>query len=233
MSKDNITIEIKQSQSLICNEAKFNYIHIKINNLEKIAEDMMVRVLDNSWLKELDNELDYNSFLSRSKETIELLTKVLKDIGSEIGAEFGEYLISSTALTTLEETYNHETFPLAEIWKEKAKGNPGFDFHSLSTDEILFFGEAKFNSNQNSYSTAISQICKFITKEKDIKELTDLAKLNHKVNNNHLTSSYKGYVAAFSVHNNFENIFSTIQNNKKVLQYLCKYPEIIFIGIEL
>ena len=49
----------------------------------------------------------------------------------EIGAEFGEFLVSSVAQSTLEENYQHTKFPLAEIWKEKAKGNPGFDFHTI------------------------------------------------------------------------------------------------------
>ena len=67
----------------------------------------MVNILDKSWLKELDNEIDYQSFFARSEETINILTEILKEIGNEIGAEFGEFLVSSVAQSTLEETpYN-------------------------------------------------------------------------------------------------------------------------------
>lgn len=141
--------------------------------------------------------------------------------------------MSSVAQSTLEENYQHTKFPLAEIWKEKAKGNPGFDFHTISSNDILFYGEAKFSMEDNAYSKAISQICQFINKKKDIMELTDLCKLNPRINEKHLSKDFKGYVAAFSVHNNFGNIFQTIQNNKNMKQYLQKYPELYFIGIEV
>ncbi len=72
-----------------------------------------------------------------------------------------------------------------------------------------------------------------LTKKKDVRELTDLQKLNKSINEKHLTQDFKGYVAAFSVLNNFENIFKTIQESNKVKQYLHKYPEVFFIGIEI
>ena len=225
--------EILDINDIVCNNCRLRYVHVRINNITQKAKEIMVNILDKSWLKELDNEIDYNSFLARSEETINILTEILKEVGNEIGAEFGEFLVSSVAQSTLEETYRHSKFPLAEIWKEKAKGNPGFDFHTISGEDILFYGEAKFNSEQNSYTKAISQICKFIDKKKDIMELTDLKKLNSRVNTKHLSNNFKGYVAAFSVHNNFENIFQTIQNNKNVRQYLQKYPELFFIGIQV
>ena len=227
------SVEILDTNEIICNDCKLRYVRVKINNITQKAKEMMINILDKSWLKELDNEIDYNSFLARSEETINILTKILKEVGNEIGAEFGEFLVSSVAQSTLEETYQHAKFPLAEIWKEKAKGNPGFDFHTISGEDILFYGEAKFNSEQNAYTKAISQICKFIDKKKDIMELTDLKKFNSRVNAKHLSNDSKGYVAAFSVHNNFENIFQTIQNNKNVRQYLQKYPELFFIGIQV
>lgn len=233
MNKDKTSFEIIETKQITCKNCKLNYIHVKVQNITQKAEEMVVDIIDNSWLKELDNEIDYNSFLERSRETIEDLVKILKSIGNEIGAEFGEYMISSVAQSTLQNSYNHDKFPLAELWKEKAKGNPGFDFHTISSNSILFFGEAKFNSNQNAYSTAISQICRFIDKKKDVRELTDLQKLNKSINEKHLTQDFKGYVAAFSVLNNFENIFKTIQENNKVKQYLHKYPEVFFIGIEI
>lgn len=233
MNIEKSSVEILDNSNAVCNGCKLYYIHVKVNNIKQKAQEVMVNILDKSWLKELDNEIDYNSFLVRSEETINILTEILKEIGNEIGAEFGEFLVSSVAQSTLEETSQHTKFPLAEIWKEKVKGNPGFDFHTISNEDILFYGEAKFNMEDNAYPKAISQICKFINKKKDIMELTDLKKLNSRINEKHLSKNARGYVAAFSIHNNFKNIFQTIQNNKNVKQYLQKYPELFFIGIEV
>lgn len=233
MNIEQPSVEILDNNDIVCNGCKLYYVRAKVNDTKQKAQEIMVNILDKSWLKELDNEIDYNSFLTRSEETINILTKILKEVGNEIGAEFGEFLVSSVAQSTLEENYQHTKFPLAEIWKEKVKGNPGFDFHTISNEEILFYGEAKFNMEYNAYPKAISQICKFINKRKDIMELTDLRKLNSRVNEKHLSKKAKGFVAAFSVHNNFENIFQTIQNNENVKKYLKKYPELYFIGIEV
>ena len=226
-------VEIIEVKDSICGNCKLSYIHVKVKNIAFKAQEILVNILDNSWLQKIDNTIDYNSFLARSEETIQILVKILQEVGNEIGAEFGEFLISSVAQSTLEENYQHEKFPLAEIWKEKVKGNPGFDFHTISNDEILFYGEAKFNSKHNAYSKAITQICNFINKKKDFMELTDLKKINSRINETHLSEDSKGYVAAFSIHNNFENIFQTILDNKKVRQHLKKYPELFFIGIEV
>lgn len=212
---------------------KLNYIHVKVTDIKNKAEEIMSLILDDSWLTKLDDAIDKVSFISRSKPTIELLETLLKEVGSEIGAEFGEILVSCSAQSVMEDNHAHEKFPLAELWKEKAKVNPGFDFHTISPSELLFFGEAKFNSNVNSYSTAISQICSFISKGKDLMELTDLRKLNVKITDDHLTPNKKGYIAAFSVHNNFDEIFNVIKSSKKLRQHLSKYPELYFIGIEV
>ncbi len=233
MKRKTPSVEILDLSSTVCNGCKLYYIRVKVNNIKQKAQDIMVTILDKSWLKGLDNAIDYRSFLARSEETIIILTEILKEVGNEIGAEFGEYLVSSVAQSTLEDIYQHTKFPLAEIWKEKAKGNPGFDFHTISEKDILFYGEAKFNSTQNAYSRAINQTCKFINQKKDEMELTDLQKLNSRINEKHLSKDAKGYIAAFSIHNNFENIFQTIQNNENVKKYLLKYPELFFIGIEV
>ena len=233
-----ISVEIIETKSISCNgsdnnECSLTYIRVKINDIQEQAEKIMVQILNNSWLSKFENEIDKASFIARAKPTIEILVNILSQVGNKIGAEFGEFLISSVAQTTLETNHNHKRFPLAEIWKEKAKGNPGFDFHTMDLNNILFYGEAKFNSDKNAYSKAISQICKFISKKKDIMELTDLQKLSSDITSDHLQLNTKGYVAAFSLHNNFDNIFTTIQNNKNLKQSLLKYPELFFIGIEV
>lgn len=141
----SIIVIKKDCSTMNNNECKLNYIHIKVTDIKGRAEEMMTVILNDSWLSRLD-KIDKESFIARSQPTIELLLKLLQKVGDEIGADFGEFVISSSAQTVMEDEYTHEKMPLAELWKEKAKGNPGFDFHTISPQELLFFGEAKYNS---------------------------------------------------------------------------------------
>lgn len=95
MNKEKPSVEILDSSNAVCNGCKLYYIRVKVNNIKQKAQEIMVNILDKSWLKELDNEIDYQSFLARSEETINILTEILKEIGNEIGAEFGEFLVSN------------------------------------------------------------------------------------------------------------------------------------------
>lgn len=211
------------------------YYHVQVKNIKQKASEMMIRFLDESWLSKIDDEGDRESFKVRAEPTIKALIKILKKVGSKIGGDFGEYLVSTSALTTLENECGHEALQLAEIWKEQESKNPGFDFHTLSSENILLFGEAKYRANKNAYGSAIKGICKFIKKKKDIAELVDLKRLHsNRINNEHLNENKKGFIASFSIHNNFENIFKTIIDNKDINENkLFKYAELYFIGIEL
>jgi len=224
------SLEYKSNEN-IC---KIHYVHVKVNNLKQKSEAMLEQFCNETWLFKLEDEGDYSSFKVSSESTLRMLKKILDITDNKIGKEFGEYLISSTALATLEKELNHETLPLAEIWRDQESKNPGFDFHSLSPNQILLFGEAKYRAKTNAYGPAINSICDFILRKKDIAELVYLKRINKRINNEHLDISKKGFIAAFSIYNNFENIFTTIMENKLIKELdLFKYPEWYFIGVEI
>lgn len=230
------SVVLKDVKDVVCgnNTCKVYYYHVKINNLHKKSELMVEQFLDESWLLKIDDEGDKEGFKIRSELTIKMLKRILNNVNSEIGKEFGEYLVSSTSLTTLQNEQGHEPLPLAEIWKEQESKNPGFDFHTISKDNILFYGEAKYRAKVNAYGNAIESIKDFVKKKKDIAELPDLKLLNNKITNEHMKVSKKGFVASFSIHGNFDNIFNTIIKNRHIAENkLFKYPEWHFIGVEI
>lgn len=230
------SVILKNVQEVVCgdNVCKVYYYHVKINDLHKKSEMMMEQFLDESWLLKIDDEGDREGFKIRSELTIKMLIRILNNVNSEIGKEFGEYLVSSTSLTTLQTEQGHELLPLAEIWKEQESKNPGFDFHTISRENILFYGEAKYRTKTNAYGEAIKSIKDFIKKKKDTAELPDLKLLNSRITNNHLEISKKGFIASFSIHGNFDNIFKNIIENKHIAENkLFKYPEWYFIGVEI
>ena len=238
-TETNLNIEsvvLNDVVEIDCNNniCKVYYYHVKINDLYKKSQLMMEQFLDESWLLKIDDEVNRESFKVRSEATIKMLIRILNNVNSKIGKEFGEYLISSTSLTTLINEQGHESLPLAEIWKEQESQNPGFDFHTISEDNILLYGEAKYRKDSNAYGVAIKSIKDFVKKKKDIAELADLKILNKRITNEHINISRKGFIAAFSIHNNFDNIFENILKNKHIAENkLFKYPEWYFIGVEI
>ena len=138
-----------------------------VEGIFSIVEDMISSIQDTSWMSNLTNENFKIQYLHRAKPTLEkIVQEILTPLFSEenkeakITKEAGEYVISMTAQNVLCQEYKHNIIPIAELWKEKETGNPGFDFHSESTDALIFFGEAKYRSRGSGYRDAFSQLCK-------------------------------------------------------------------------
>ena len=138
-------------------EGKIYSLAICISNVEERVTEMYNTVTDTSWLKPLDiiDELTYSS---RSQPTIDkVVNEILNNVQSELSEEFGEYMVSDTALSALKEYLRHLRLPLAELIKEKISGNPGFDFHSEATEAVITFGEAKYSGVSNAHGRALRQ----------------------------------------------------------------------------
>lgn len=60
-----------------------------------------------------------------------------------------EHMVSMNAQRTLKAKLGHTPITLSEIWGKKKSGNPGFDFHTYDEkNDLVTFGEAKYNSNE-------------------------------------------------------------------------------------
>lgn len=206
--------------------------HVKINDIEDRATEMIEILSNTSWIAKLD-AVAKATFQARAKRTIDKLVRQISSrVEDEVTTEFGEFMISESAQSALNTTFNHNKVPLAELLKEKVTGNPGFDFHTESDTNLIAFGEAKYSGSINPHPNAIKQIVEFIKLEKDIAELIIV---KYFVSENAIEKSLKGqraYVAAFSINSkNPENIIKNALKSDAINPLLC-FPELYVIGIE-
>lgn len=208
-------------------------IHVKIKNIDKKIRNLIDSISDTSWVNKLQHA-DKAAYETRADRTIKkIVNDIFKKISNPITDDCGEYLVSMTAANSLESELNHKKLPLAELWKEKMTGNPGFDFHTESNSNLISFGEAKYSGVINPYTKAINQIKKFIDVKKDIAELSDLKNFTSKKAIDNTIVHRKAYAAAFSVNGtDYKSIFDKILKSKNIDQLL-DYPELYLIGIEI
>lgn len=209
------------------------YVHVKIADIQKRAQVIKNDFLDKSWINQLDIATKI-AYEKRSNDTISKLIKnVLDKVENTITEEFGEILVSTSAKDSLCTYYKHKKIPLAEIWKEKTSGNPGFDFHTETPSELIAFGEAKYRNQSNAYNNAFEQIYDFIRNEKDLKELSDIKNfVGNKALANIADLNLKAFIAAFSLYSANDNlIIGNIMKNQYI-EGLLRHPELYIIGVE-
>lgn len=227
-------VEIVKSYSENIKGCKVCFVHAKLSNITEIATKVHNDIMDTSWLSEL-KPLSKISYEQRAKDTINNIVKnILNKVTNSVTEGLGELIVSTQGQFLLEQEHNHRRLPLAELWKEKERGNPGFDFHTESPSDYITFGEAKYNSNQTAYGKALTQINNFIDKGKDKKEMSDLEHFTtEKAQANFLLPTGKAFAAAFSVHSDdSDTIFGNIKKCDKFKELL-KYPELYLIGIQI
>ncbi|MBP3513219.1 MAG: hypothetical protein J6J74_01800 [Elusimicrobiaceae bacterium] len=210
------------------------YIHIKVEEHAQIITDLISLISNSSWLKNLDSTIGY-AYQARAQRTIpKMVEKIQKGEIDKITSDSGEYIISYAAHQGLARQYLHKIIPLAEIWKEKALGNPGFDFHTENPRNILIFGESKYTTRGTPHNTALNQIIKFIQDKKDSSELSDLKNFICEQTAKNCINGNKGYAAAFSLRTTTPKgtILFPLKNNLQI-DKLLQHQELYLIGVEI
>ena len=126
-------------------------------------------------------------------------------------------------------------YPIAELFKQKADGNPGFDFHTVFLEsDLLMFGEAKYVKDYTPYKNAMSQISDFIDNKKDMKDLFEISRFmpSEKPLEN-ADNGIKGYVAAFSTNGKSDEYIIDKVVNHESYDKLSQYPLFIAIAVNL
>jgi hypothetical protein len=213
--------------------ASVHLVHVKIKDHQERAREMIDTIKDTSWISKLD-VIGQRAYSARANQTIErIVNDVLSKVDNTVSSSFGEYLVSESAQVILSSQFQHVKLPLAELWKEKVEGNPGFDFHTESPAQYIVFGEAKYSSSDNPHTDALKQAVGFIASKKDDMDLADLRSLASKEAVENCVAFYKGYAIAFSINGSrYDQIFSTVLKSND-LDELLSYPEVYLIGIEL
>lgn len=207
---------------------------ININSIQIIAKKISTIILNHTWILSLDPtaQLAYRETVKKTSDIINNICKHIID-NPQIEKDFGEIMVSITASESLRHLFNHISLPISELWKEKVRGNPGFDFHTVSQEDIIHFGEAKYSSSKNPYRDAITQAEDFVCKEKHYLDLINLDRIIRSEEPfKNLQLKYYSIVAAFSI--NSDNRHLIIENAIREVSKLNIYTtakNIYLIGV--
>ena len=214
-------------------------LHVRIDHADFPAEGlaMITQLQEDSWLNNFDI-LDQLSFRATIEPTLALLTKQILEESEDstlddVKKDFGEYLVSVNAQQALVQC-GHTPIPLPELWKEKKKGNPGFDFHTISPNTLFVYGEAKYAADNSSNSRAIRQIADFLNERKHTIELKTLRYITRNEEAAAKAGTEQiGIAAAFSVKQaSVQNMINNAISNTRFKDLLNR-PEIYVIAVEI
>ena len=208
-------------------------IHVKILDIKNRAKEIINMLTEKSWINKL-GVVDKLAYDARAEKTIKKIVEdILMKVEDKVTEDFGEYLVSDSAGNALRDEHNHTKIALAELWKEQKSGNPGFDFHMESANEMIIYGEAKFKTSGSPYTIALDQIVDFIDAKKDQMELADLQKLVSPNAITNATNNLKGFIAAFSLNAvDHKKIFENALKVASIKKLLC-HTELYLIGVEV
>lgn len=190
---------------------------VAVSDLDKISEKLTSAVLDSSWMLDLDKGTR-RTYEYTARETADALVEIFKKFSDDhqLGAEFGEVMVSISSARSLSVIFDHIALPIAEIWKPQVKQNEGFDFHTECTEQLINFGEAKFSGSVNPHGKAIPQAEGFINEEKHFRDRAHLVNLASPKSIENLDDDKFGAIAAFSI--NSENHDSIMDNAIESIQ---------------
>lgn len=204
---------------------------VSISDISSTAKELILRVRDTSYLSKMDFS-DQQAFLAVAQPTIEKLADdIFAKVEDSVTTDFGEYLVSDSAQTLLEQQFDHKKLPLAEIIKPRKSGNEAFDFHTASPDDVLTFGEAKYSSSANPYKDALDQIVGFIKDKKDVGELIVLKHFSSKNSVDNVAAGKKSYAAAFLI--NAKDPKSILKKSLSHIDDLLGHEELYLIGVTI
>ncbi|MCG3737380.1 hypothetical protein EXA16_13480 [Vibrio cincinnatiensis] len=206
---------------------------VTVDDLDKIAHKLTESVLDTSWMLGLDKGTR-RSYEYTAKDTAHALVEIFKKYTDthELGAEFGEVMVSISSARSLSIIFDHIALPIAEIWKPQRKQNEGFDFHTECTGCLVNFGEAKYSGSVNPHGLAIPQAERFINEEKHFRDRVHLINLTSKESIENLDDDKYGAVAAFSINSkNHSSIMDAAITSVRASGLFDKVQYVYLVGV--
>ncbi len=207
---------------------------IEINgkdDLSDVVNSIIQEIADTSWISKLPTFFQATYKANAPKTIDKIVNEVLNKVASGLNEKIGEYLVSFSAQQALDILFNHYRLPLAEILKEQLSNNPGFDFHTISHNENLIHGEAKYGSNVTRWSDAINQISEFIDEKKHEGEQVWLYPfLNEPVIAN-INAGKRGFTAAFSMHAKNEKLIFKHALESEASKTIAMHEEYYLIAV--
>lgn len=216
-------------------KANVHFIRIDPEDTSETLSNLLIQIMNLSWLKNFDKDYVASSYEERAKITVkDIQAKFSACDNGKLTSEAGEYVVSELAREAIVDKLDYLDIPLAELLGKKVSGNPGFDFHSQNklTDTVIF-GEAKYIASSSAYYTAIKQINKFIEDKKDIRDIADLQPFCTGKALERANKGEKGFAAAFSTKStSSDRIISSITAMAE-FNALIAYNELILVAVNL
>lgn len=217
-----------------------NGIYIRVQVVDQVISlyNIFQSLIDTSWTNAFFANVEWLR-LSMSNRASITVKKICTDFNNGtnpvINRDTGEKMVSEISRRTLVEDFQYWNMPIAELFKQKADGNPGFDFHTITpVNDVLMFGEAKYIAGRTAYNSAMNQIRNFITDGKDMRDLVEVSYfMPSETPLNNAANNIKGYIAAFSTNGeNDTDIISKVTNHNNY-DVLSNYHQFIAIAVDL
>jgi hypothetical protein len=210
------------------------FIRLSPTNISVTLRQIVNSLSDLSWINEFDPEYVRTSLSVRAQATVDhIANNIINSSDDKITQNSGEYVVSELARKSIIDILNHSDIPLAELFKQQKSGNPGFDFFSENAEMVIFFGEAKYNSNQNAYGIAFDQIVTFETEKRDHSDLLDIERFCTAKALENVSSNIKGFAAAFSCKKTETSALVTNIKNNDNYKILKNFKGLLCIAIDL
>ncbi len=214
------------------------YIRVQVTNQTVTLQNVYQSLINDNWTNRFFAHCDWmqTSVTARVAPTIQ---KIMSDFNNgtnpTVNSDTGEKLVSEISRRTLVEDCNYWDMPIAELFKQKKDGNPGFDFHTVTPDGLLLmFGEAKYVANTTAYNSALNQIGTFIKERKDMMDLFEIHQfMPSQTPLDNANNNIKGYVAAFSTNGATDDYIISKVIGHENYETLSSYPLFITIAVDL
>ena len=186
------------------------------------------------WLSKFDGSFLKDSFSVCANYSINYIkNNVLNKNTDKATEEAGEYVVSELSRQTIVNRKGYLDVPLGELFKQKASGNPGFDYFSRNLNDEILFAEAKYKSSSNAYGVATKQIVQFIDIRKDISDLKDLQPFVGENACYKATQGEKGFIVAFSATDMKTDMLIRHLQENDCYKKLCGYNELICVAVNI
>jgi hypothetical protein len=215
-------------------EDNIRFIRINPTNIKLTLKEVFISLADLCWISNFDKEYVRETFQVRAEATVKYISEnIIRESDDTLTSDSGEYVISELARKSLIRELKYSDIPLGELIKEQKIGNPGFDFYSENSINILLFGEAKYKADRNAYGNAFEQIVRFEKEKRDIADLLDIDKFCSENSLSNVINNQKGYVAAFSSKSTpTDTLVRNIQENED-FKAIKRFSELICVAVNI
>ena len=211
------------------------FVRVQPSDLSATIADILTILADNSWLAKLDEEMLRMSFASRANKTYQdLVVKFNNTTCPTFKSTTGEYIVSVLAQQALEREFTHSRVPLMELIGVQRSQNPGFDFYTECSQNLLHCGEAKYITGANAYGSSLGQIDEFLNDNKHIDDFATISPFVSQQSATRLLNGEIGLAAAFSTTGiQTDRIIANIERNADFQKLVNTHNDIILLGVNI